>query len=52
MARIGGALPADEAVWLVAAKVAGLDMSCEGAHREANDLMRRGASIWWLAGPR
>ncbi|MDP9606401.1 hypothetical protein SAMN05518845_1242 [Variovorax sp. YR750] len=52
MARVGGALPADEAVSLVAAKVARLDMSREGVQQEATDLMRLGATIWSLAGPR
>ena len=52
MARIGGALPADGAVSLGAAKGAGLDMSCERVQQEATDLMRLGATIWSLAGPR
>ncbi|WP_038214485.1 hypothetical protein [Xenophilus azovorans] len=52
MARIGGALPADEAVSLVAAKVARLDVSSAGFQQEAADLLRLGATIWSLAGAR
>lgn len=50
MARIGCALPVDEAMSLIAAMLDGLDVHSDTYERDVDDLMRIGATIWTLAG--
>jgi hypothetical protein len=52
MARTGAALPTDEAVSLLAAMVANLDVNSKSFQQNAADLLRLGATIWTLAGSR
>lgn len=49
MAKVGGALPAEEAVALVATMIDGLDMHSEGYERDMARLLTLGATIWDLA---
>ena len=49
MAKVGGALPADEAVSLVASLIDGLDMRADSYEKDVERLLRLGATIWDLA---
>ena len=53
MAKVGGAMPPDEAVALVATMIDGLDMRADSYEKDVARLLRLGATIWDLAsGPR
>ena len=50
MARVGGTMPADEAVSLIAQRINRLDALSDSYERDVYDLLRLGATIWDLAG--
>lgn len=49
MAKVGGAMPADEAVSLVASMIDRLDMRADTYEKNVEGLLRLGATIWDLA---
>lgn len=52
MAKVGGALPPEEAIALVAAMIDGLDMHSDTYERDMERLVKIGATIWDLhSGP-
>lgn len=52
MARVNGAMPIDEAISAIAARIDKLDMASSDYERDVHELLSIGATLWVLASGR